>query len=145
MTSSNKGRFPPGHSGNPRGRPRKDAGLAGVNEADVVTIKVASQPVTVTRNGKRKRIKLLEANLVQTFNQGAGGDLGAAKTAVGFASKAFERAANNGEAPKSLSPGDKEIAAAFVERLKRILLASLQASGLDVDNPKAADEGEGGQ
>ena len=94
------GRFAAGNRANPNGRPRKTRSL---NEE---IARELSAKVTITENGKRKRVSKLSASAKQITNQGASGDLKADK----------ERA----EAPGtvSLTESDTEIVGRFIERLK---------------------------
>jgi hypothetical protein len=62
-------RFQKGVSGNPRGRPK-----GSLNVATVLT-KTLREMVTITENGRRKRMTKLEAALKQLVNKAAAGDL----------------------------------------------------------------------
>jgi len=61
-------RFKPGMSGNPKGRPRSRKNLAAVFDA------ASSERVSVTENGKRKTITILEAIMKQVTHKAAAGD-----------------------------------------------------------------------
>jgi len=61
-------RFPPGTSGNPRGRPKGAPNLA------TVVASTLAERVVVTENGRRKRITKLEAAVKQLVNRAASGE-----------------------------------------------------------------------
>ena len=61
-------RFKPGISGNPKGRPRSRKNLATVFDA------ASNERVSVTENGKRKTITILEAIMKQVTRKAAAGD-----------------------------------------------------------------------
>ena len=62
-------RFKPGQSGNPNGRPRGAKNFAVAIEQELVT------RVTVTENGRRRRISKREVIAKHLVNKAAGGDL----------------------------------------------------------------------
>ena len=112
MTDSRNpaGRFQPGQTGNPKGRPRK---LASV---DAAVTRALQEKVTVTEQGRRRRKSKLEVTAAQIANKGAGGDLRAAKMAFDLAAKAE---GNHSAAPASmpLTQNDRVIAERFIARL----------------------------
>lgn len=108
------GRFLPAKSGNPRGRPRKP------RTADDAILSAARQPITVTENGRRRLSTKLEVNAAQITNQGATGNLSAAKTTFDLVRRAEERQQASGTS-KELSQSDQEIAERFVALLRRII------------------------
>jgi len=61
-------RFRPGQSGNPRGRPK------GARNLSTVVASALSERVTVTENGRRRRITKLEAAIKQLVNRAAAGE-----------------------------------------------------------------------
>lgn len=61
-------RFQPGRSGNPRGRP------PGVKSLPDIVRKIAGQKVTVTENGRARRIPRLEAILLRAAGEASRGD-----------------------------------------------------------------------
>jgi replication-associated recombination protein RarA len=105
------GRFAPGNCANPVGRPRKDRSV------NAVILREMTAPVTVTENQQRKRISKLAANAKQVANQGASGDVRAAKMAIDMALRAERDRESIAVAPV-LSVSDREIAARFVARLR---------------------------
>ncbi len=61
-------RFAPGRSGNPRGRP------PGVKSLSDIVRKIVGQKVTVTENGRPRRIPRLEAILLRAAGEASRGD-----------------------------------------------------------------------
>ena len=61
-------RFQPGQSGNPRGRP------PGVKSLSDIVRKIVGQKVTVTENGRARRIPRLEAILLRAAGEASRGD-----------------------------------------------------------------------
>ena len=105
------GQFGTGNRTNPNGRPRK-----GRSMYDEVARELQAK-VTITENGQRKRVTKLAANAKQIANQGASGEIRAAKMAVDFALRAEkERDAPIEAAP--LSQNDRAIVERFIARLK---------------------------
>ena len=107
----NGGRFQPGRSGNPNGRPRK-ANTVAEAVRDALDVKVP-----VTANGKQKRISKRDAAAMQLANKSASGDLRANKLAFDLASKAEARADAGAAPPDTLSVTDQEIAQRLMARL----------------------------
>jgi hypothetical protein len=110
------GRFAKGHSGNNRGRPRKP------RTVDGEILKAAYEPVTVTENGKRKRITKTAANAKKLVNSGVTGTSREAKAALEMAQKAEERAAANAASIETLTASDEAILERFIARHKRAWL-----------------------
>lgn len=104
------GRFRPGQTGNPNGRPRK---LATV---DAAVTRALQEKVTVTEQGRRRRKSKLEVTAAQIANKGAGGDLRAAKMALDLATKA-EGNQHGVPAVLPLTENDRAIAERFIARL----------------------------
>lgn len=105
------GRFGQGNRANPNGRPRR-----GRSVNDTIMKEMASS-VTVTENQKRKRISKLAANAKQIANQGASGDLKAAKLSLELALKAETNTASSA-APPPLTHNDRAIVERFIARLR---------------------------
>lgn len=106
----NSGRFRPGQTGNPNGRPKKHHGV------DAVVTRALQEKITVTEQGRRKRKSKLEVTAAQIANKGAGGDLRAAKMALDLHAKA-EGNQSGAPAPLPLTENDRAIAERFVARL----------------------------
>jgi hypothetical protein len=71
-------RFLPGVSGNPRGRPK------GARNFNTIVAATVSERLTVTQNGRRKRITKIEAAVTQLVNRAAGGDLRSIQLLIGL-------------------------------------------------------------
>src|SRR3954453_18064187 len=104
------GRFQPGQTGNPNGRPKKHSGV------DAAVTRALHEKITVTEQGRRKRKSKLEVTAAQIANKGAGGDLRAAKMAFDLAAKA-EGNQQGAPAPLPLNDNDRAIAERFIARL----------------------------
>lgn len=110
-----KGRFRKGVSPNPRGRPRK---AVTVSKA---ILDAARGKVTVSEKGKRRSIKKIEAEAKQVANQGASGDLRAARMLLEMCARA--EVEQNDAAPTDavLSLSDQAIADRFLAEYRRHL------------------------
>jgi hypothetical protein len=71
-------RFRKGASGNPRGRPR------GARNFSTVVAATLGERLTITENGRRKRITKLEAAVKQLVNRAAGGDARSLQLLIGL-------------------------------------------------------------
>lgn len=105
------GRFAAGNRANPKGRPRKSRTLS-----EQITRELAAT-VTITENGKRRRVSKLAASAKQIANQGASGDFKAAKLTMDLAHKADREREAAPPAPGLTEP-DQEIVMRFITRLK---------------------------
>jgi hypothetical protein len=106
----NSGRFRPGQTGNPNGRPKKHNGV------DAAVTRALQEKITVTEQGRRKRKSKLEVTAAQIANKGAGGDLRAAKMALDLHAKA-EGNHNGAPVALPLTENDRAIAERFIARL----------------------------
>ena len=111
LKSGNAGRFQPGRSGNPNGRPRK-ANTVAEAVRDALDVKVP-----ITANGRQRRISKRDAAAMQLANRSASGDLRANKLAFDLASKAEARADAGAPPPETLSVTDQEIVERLMARL----------------------------
>jgi hypothetical protein len=103
--------FQKGRSGNPSGRPRKAPGIP------ELLAKIAKQKVlTQGKNGPRSMSKI-EANVTQVVNQGAKGNLKAAKLVVELVTRFPEIAKQ--ENMKAMETSVKEKLLAALERHER--------------------------
>jgi len=105
------GRFRPGNRANPNGRPRKGRSV------NATILKELNASVPVTENQKRKNISKLSASLKQVANQGASGDLRAAKLTLDLALKAEREQEALPQAPP-LTENDRDIVNRFIARLR---------------------------
>lgn len=74
------GTFASGASGNPKGRPKKDRRIPHPDAVRDMQYDVAEFGMTVTINGKRHKVNLLQANLMTLAIAGAAGDKAAARS-----------------------------------------------------------------
>lgn len=111
----NAGRFRPGQTGNPMGRPKARRGV------DAAITKALSEKVAVTERGRRQRKSKLDVAAAQIANKSAGGDLRAAKMAFDHARKAEERAEAEAIQIPVMTQTDLEIAARVIARLRQII------------------------
>lgn len=113
------GRFQPGQSGNPKGRPRTPKTLgAAITSA-------FNEKVPVTEGGRRKRITKLEAAAKQIANKSASGDAKVAKLGLDLIQKSEARLSSNTPEATKLSETDAQIAARLVARIRMTLEAEI--------------------
>ena len=74
------GTFAKGVSGNPKGRPKKDRRIPHPENIRDMQYDVAEFAMTLTINGKRHKVNLLQANLMTLAVAGAAGDKAAARS-----------------------------------------------------------------
>jgi replication-associated recombination protein RarA len=114
MTRDTRGRFPPGQSGNRNGRPRKPKT---VSEAIITAM---NKTVAANENGRKRRIRKLDATATQIANKGASGDLRAGKMLLDMAAQAEARDAAQA-APETLTMSDQEILDDFLAQYRKHL------------------------
>ena len=114
MTRDTRGRFPPGHSGNRNGRPRK---AKTVSEAIITAM---NKTVAANENGRKRRIRKLDATATQIANKGASGDLRAGKMLLDMAAQAEARDSAQA-APETLTISDQEILDDFLRAYRKHL------------------------
>jgi hypothetical protein len=79
--------FPPGQSGNPRGRPKGSKSIAAIFQS------VLNQKVSVTENGKTKKLPRAEVMVRQLANEAMRGDAHAIKLLMSLAARYGDTAA----------------------------------------------------
>lgn len=107
-----KSQFQKGRSGNPSGKARKPASLA-----DDVS-RVLKERVTVTKDGRTKRMRKGEVLAEQLVNKGLTQSLGAAKLTADLERQARE--ARRNEPEQKLSIGEEEILAELIARIRNM-------------------------
>jgi hypothetical protein len=101
-------RFAPGRSGNPRGRPK------GARTIGAILQGVVRQKITVTENGRTRRVPALEGMLRRLVNDGLRGEAGAMKLLLSLVDR-------YGDSPEAaiklvdLLAEDREILARYLE------------------------------
>jgi hypothetical protein len=109
-----RGRFPPGQTGNRNGRPRKPKT---VSEAIITAM---NKTVAANENGRKRRIRKLDATATQIANKGASGDLRAGKMLFDMAAQAEARDVGV-VAPETLTVSDQEIFDQFLADYRKHL------------------------
>ncbi|MES2987901.1 MAG: DUF5681 domain-containing protein [Pseudomonadota bacterium] len=107
------GRFAPGTCGNPKGRPRKDRTVSSA------ILKAATATVIATENGRRRKIRKIDATAAQLANKGASGDLRAGKMLLDMAAKAEAQQAGVQPTNMPLAQSDQEIVERFFAEFRR--------------------------
>ncbi len=121
--ASRTGKFAKGQSGNPRGRPRK------AKSVDAAILGAANEKVGITVNGRKKRIRKIEAVATQVLNRGAGGDPRSAKLALDYAQRAEDRLIVAPSANDRLTPSEDEILERFLARMRLIIKEEENGTG----------------
>jgi len=103
--------FRPGQSGNPGGRPR------GARSLSTVVRAALGERVTVTVNGREKRISKLEAAVIQLANQASRGEARAIRDVISLASAAESRTPAT-EAAWRPGAGDAIVIADLLRRVR---------------------------
>ena len=110
------GRFQSGHTGNPRGRPKRSKTVGGAITG------AFGEKVPITEGGRRRKISKLEAAAKQIANKSASGDLKSAKLGLDLVQKAEERQTREPATSKQLSESDQEIVARLMTRMRNIIM-----------------------
>jgi len=100
--------FQPGQSGNPRGRPKGSRSVAAVLGA------VLHRKVTVTENGRTRRVTTLEVMQRRLTNDAARGDPRATKLLLDLHDRYRDPAESPGVSSEDLAAEDLEILAAYL-------------------------------
>jgi hypothetical protein len=126
-------RFKKGQSGNPRGRPVKN--LAALLAAAL------NEKVTVTENGKRRKITKREAVIAQLVNKSASAELRATKMLIEMLWE-IERKTDPAPSEKNpFAPSDKEVVRQLITRLRRNMCHGCpRAARQDVPSDETARE-----
>lgn len=114
-----RGRFPPGTSGNTKGRPKA------AKTVSAAIVSAMNKTVTANDNGRKRKVRKLDATATQIANKGASGDLRAGKMLLEMAARAEERQSSLA-VPEALTRGDEDILNDFLAEYRRHLEAGGQ-------------------
>jgi hypothetical protein len=108
-------------SANPGGRPRKNMA--------VLLVQGLNKTVTVTENGRRRKITMREAITQQLINKSAGADLRATKMLLDLIKEAEKQiaAAAAAEPAPRFTKADEEVVEQLIERLRHQILTRMAA------------------
>ncbi len=114
-------RFRKGQSGNPKGRGNGSRNFA------TVFMAAMSQSVTITENGRRKRITKLDAAVTQLANDAARGDKKSIQLACALL-QVLEPKIEAQRLPKDIEPADEAVLAELKARLRRMDKGAAEAN-----------------
>jgi replication-associated recombination protein RarA len=83
-----RGRFAPGKSGNANGRPKA------AKTVSAAIVSAINKTVMANENGRKRKVRKLDATATQIANKGASGDLRAGKMLLDMAARAEEQQAS---------------------------------------------------
>ena len=106
------GQFQKGESGNPKGRPK------GTSDLNTILRKLLSASVTITENGKKKRVSTLMATVMRLTEKALKGDMRAIEKLLSLAAEMAAELEAQREA-RSLGATDTEV----MERFRNSVLA----------------------
>jgi hypothetical protein len=107
------GQFQKGKSGNPKGRPK------GTPDLKTILRKLLSAQVTITENGRKKRVSTLTATVMRLNEKALKGDMRAIEKLLSLAAEMAAELEAQREA-RSLGATDKEV----MERFRNSVLAA---------------------
>jgi len=125
---SRRAGFQKGQSGNPKGRPKGSKNLA------TVLSEALDEKVSVTEDGRRRRITKRELVVAQLVNKSAKADLRAIKQLTDIVER-VERRTDASQAPPpppSFSAADEEVIAELKKRMERGIRAAIAAEDPEV-------------
>jgi hypothetical protein len=106
------GRFKPGVSGNPRGRPK------GARNLRTDMAEMMGRKIPIRENGKARRITRQQAILLRLHEKALQGDVKAATSIISMMIKLDPNAGSENLVKEAISENDKEIIADFLDRNK---------------------------
>jgi hypothetical protein len=110
------GRFNPGYTANPSGRPPK------TKTVDAAIARAFAEKAAVRVNGRQQRVSKLDIAATQLANRSAAGDPRVAKLGFELARKAEESKSKAAEGPATLNESDQQIAERLFARWRKILM-----------------------
>ena len=105
-------RFVKGQSGNPRGRPPHSKNLS------TLLNDTLNEPVTITEDGRRRKITKREAVIKQLVNKSASADARSLKILLDLMLNLEARARASAAPTPAIGPGDEEVLAQLKARLE---------------------------
>lgn len=105
-------RFKPGHSGNPRGRPKGILNMASVLR------RTLRERVVIKENGRRRTVTKLQAAVTQVTNKAASGDLKAMQLLANLVRSAEDAAATSEPTNRDLGDADQKVFLGILKRLE---------------------------
>jgi Family of unknown function (DUF5681) len=112
--------FQKGHSGNPKGRPKKAL------DFDHELIRESNSFMTITENGRRKRVSKHNVTIMQLLKQAMTGNIQAARVYLDRRQKALERAVLVAEPQANNSRNYDDVKSFTREELRMIIAAGLE-------------------
>jgi len=112
-------------SANPRGRPPKNMAA--------LLVEGLNKKVTVTEDGRRRKVTLREAITSQLINKSASADLRATKMLLDLIKDAEKQtsAASASEPTPRFTEADEEVVEQLIERLRHQILTEMAATATD--------------
>jgi Family of unknown function (DUF5681) len=129
--------FKKGQSGNPRGRPPHSKNLS------TMLNDTLNEPVTITEDGRRRKITKREAVIKQLVNKSASADPRSLKILLDLMLNLEARARSSAAPPVAAGPGDEEVLTQLKARLEGAIRDEIAAGEptvkidpVDKDQPK---------